>query len=245
MNTSTDDATLVAEFARAHLPLASAQLPDEYYYQSLPLCVIDAVYSIGVRYSGVKNVVRRYCNHFGLQQFRSDRRNLPEPASQEPLTGLCERFAALGIERMAKEVFANRQRTSVRNGLLKAEAVSLFAAALRTHGIEFLQDVQSNAHGAELERDVRCIPGQGSGISLAYFRMLAGSDALVKPDRMVLRFIQSALGRTLAVAEVQPLLERVAELLKSTVPSMSPRLLDYAIWNYQRVTGGLASMVLP
>ena len=40
---------------------------------------------------------------------------------------------------------------------------------------------------------MRAIPGQRSGISLTYFFMLAGSDDLVKPDRMLGRFLRGCL----------------------------------------------------
>jgi hypothetical protein len=55
------DAIEVAEHCERVLPLATASLGNEFYYQSLPLCVIDAVFSIGVRYEGVQNVIKRYC----------------------------------------------------------------------------------------------------------------------------------------------------------------------------------------
>jgi len=57
------EAMAVAAHAERVLPLATASLGDDYHYQSLPLCVIDAVFSIGVRYSGTRNVVARYCTH--------------------------------------------------------------------------------------------------------------------------------------------------------------------------------------
>ena len=38
----------------------AATLPEEFFYNSFDLCVIDAVFSIGVKYTGVKNVVARY-----------------------------------------------------------------------------------------------------------------------------------------------------------------------------------------
>jgi hypothetical protein len=47
----TNASEQVAQYAERVLPLHSASLGDEYYYQSLPLCVIDAVYSTGVRYA--------------------------------------------------------------------------------------------------------------------------------------------------------------------------------------------------
>ena len=41
--------------------LASAALSPSYYYDSLPYCIIDAVFSIGVRYTSTQNVVKSYC----------------------------------------------------------------------------------------------------------------------------------------------------------------------------------------
>ena len=43
----------LVDFCKNTLTLEDVKLGDEFYYQSLPLCVIDAVFSIGVRYSGV------------------------------------------------------------------------------------------------------------------------------------------------------------------------------------------------
>jgi hypothetical protein len=54
----------VVDHCRTVLDLPNAQLNREYGYRCLPLCVIDAVWSFGVRYEGVKNVVQRYCNYF-------------------------------------------------------------------------------------------------------------------------------------------------------------------------------------
>jgi hypothetical protein len=42
--------------------------------------------------------------------------------------------------------------------------------------------------------EVQRIPGQRSGISFAYFLMLARSDDMVKPDRMIRRFVGRAMG---------------------------------------------------
>ncbi len=65
------EVSLIAAQAQKVLPLAGAQLEDEYFYQSLPLCIIDAVYSIGVRYEGVRNTISRYCAHFKVQRTRT------------------------------------------------------------------------------------------------------------------------------------------------------------------------------
>lgn len=131
----TGDCTKVAQSAMTLLPLDGAALDREYHYNSLSLCVIDAVFSIGVRYESVRGVVGRYCDYFGLVQYRPDQSVVPPKAAQETLSGLIQHFEDLGLEHMTSEVFANRQRTSTRSGILKAEAVLKFASALTSRGI--------------------------------------------------------------------------------------------------------------
>ncbi len=135
---------------------------------------------------------------------------------------------------MAVEVFRNRQRTSPRNGILKAEGSYLFAGVLREHGIEYLQDIEKVLDSRELEKAILAIPGQTSGISLQYFFMLSGSDDLIKPDRMILAFLKSVLGSPIRATEAQQLLAESAAQLRNTYPHLTPRLLDHEIWKYQR-----------
>lgn len=146
---------------------------------------------------GVRNVVARYCGHRRLPQYLKDRSVLPSPDQQETASGFCVFFEATGLDGMTRDVFKNRQRTSSKNGVLKAEATYRFVRTLRDHGTECLQDVPAAMACPEVEA-IRSIPGQRSGISLQYFWMLAGSDDLVKPDRMVIRYLESALHRTVA-----------------------------------------------
>ena len=49
--------------------LENLRLSPGYYYDSLPLCVIDAVFSIGVRYTSTQKTVKNYCDYFGLTEF--------------------------------------------------------------------------------------------------------------------------------------------------------------------------------
>ena len=44
------------------------EVAEKYSYASLPLCVIDSVFSIGVRYEGVRNVIERYCRRVRLPE---------------------------------------------------------------------------------------------------------------------------------------------------------------------------------
>ena len=226
--------SLIATQAQKVLSLGTAQLGDEYFYQSLPLCVIDAVYSIGVRYEGVRNTIGRYCAHFNVQRTRTPRNVLPHKHEQESVSNFCERFEQYGSNAMAVEVFRNRQRTSPTNGILKSEGTYLFASVLRRHGVEYLQDIEKVLDNREFEKAILAIPGQTSGISLQYFFMLSGSDDLVKPDRMILGFLKTVLCRPVRATEAQQLLAESAAQLRNTYPHLTPRLLDHEIWKYQR-----------
>jgi hypothetical protein len=228
------DAESVAAFADRTLALAKAVLHEAYYYQSLSLCVIDSIFSINARYAAVENVVARYCKHFSLIRLRADRRQLPATAEQESVAVLCDRLSELGAERFAAEIFANRQRTSPRSGILKAEAVHRFAQVLGHHRVNYFQDIPSVADSTLFETAIRAIPGQASGISLQYFWMLAGSDDLVKPDRQIVRFVQRALGRPVAPQFAGVCLAEAAHLLQGKYPHLTPRLLDYEAWRFEK-----------
>lgn len=229
-----DPSSVIAKYADKVLPLDTASLSDEYYYQSLPLCVIDSVYSIGVRYKSVQNVISRYCSYYGLPRIREDRRLIPSIEDQESISEFCEQVRVVGVETMADEVFKNRQRTSPQSGILKADAAFQFAAALCEFGIEYLQDVPKAIGNDGLKRAIENIKGQGSGVSWKYFLMLAGSDDLIKPDRWVWRFVRSALNYSVSDNELVPLAQEAARKLNQMYPNLSPRLLDHEIWKYQR-----------
>ena len=227
------EAEAVASLAEEVLDLGSAKLCEDYYYTSLPLCVINAVFSINTRYKAVQNVVARYCQYFQLKRVRDDWSIVPPVDEQESVSALCRKYEESGVLGFADDIFQNHQRTSARGGILKAEAVRQFATALREHSIEYLQDVARAMEDSRLEAAIRAIPGQGSGISLRYLWMLAGSDDIIKPDRMILRFLRRALAREPSVREAQGLLAGAAVLLKAQFAHLTPRLLDYKVWEYE------------
>ncbi|MEO6350844.1 MAG: hypothetical protein ABIP53_09345 [Candidatus Limnocylindrales bacterium] len=209
------------------------QLGDEYRYAHLSLCVLDAVYSIGVRYESTRAVVRRYAAWAQLTRNRPAD-ELPPRHIQQPRSELVEHIAQGGVDSFAAAIVCNRQRTSTRSGILKSEATLHFAQALIQHGVEALQDVAPLAADASLDTDLRAVTGQGSGISTAYFFMLAGDKNLVKPDRMLQRFVARAVGRPVSVAEIQTLVTDACEQLRAEHRHLTPRVLDHAIWNYER-----------
>ena len=122
-----DEIEILSARCKSELQLETAELGSEYGYHYLPLCVIDAVWSIGARYGGVRNVVSRYCSYFGL--------NDDNYQGQHCVQDLYLAMQEKGFDWFAQEVFQNAQRTSVRNGILKSEAVNRFASVLHKHGM--------------------------------------------------------------------------------------------------------------
>jgi len=219
----------------AKLPgLQTAHKAKEPYYASLALCVIDSVFSIGVRYEGVKSTVNRFCQHFDLDQIGPKNGTIPKPETQTSTSEVLSLIRGKSPDYLAERIYQNRQRTSTTNGILKAEAVTLFLRILRDFGIEYFQDIPLVQNDPLFEAAIKRIPGQGSGVSLKYFFMLSGNKDLIKPDRMILRFLNDATGIKLNADQSQLVLTAVAKLLRKEGYKIRPRMLDRLIWDYQR-----------
>jgi hypothetical protein len=219
---------------RAMLAAVRALLPDPETwespggYDSVGLAVIDSVWSIGVRFKSVENVIARY---------RAERiATGADPEADRPSD--VRRFieSCGGPERFAARM-GNRQRTSTTNGILKAEAVLHEARILEDEGV----GVPADLIGAgperldHLQRRWLTVTGQASGVSWRALAMLVGLPE-VKPDRMIRRFAATALGRRTASAVG---VDEARDLVMATAARLgvSPRDLDYAIWAYQSGPG--------
>ncbi len=195
------------------------------YRSSLALCVVDSIWSIGIRYSTVKKVLNLYLHERGLEGLSASQ------ACTDGPTEFLAWYEALGQpsspERLAEAV-QNRNRTSSRGGVLKAEAVIQAMTLLQQLGIETTD--------ALLEREDELgslwksqIAGQRSGISWAYLLMLAGKPG-VKPDRMVHRFMtRMGAPRRMSPEEFVALIH--TELDDSRI---IPTDIDHQIWLTER-----------
>lgn len=113
-----------------------------------------------------------------------------------------------------------------------------FATELQRAGIEDLTDA-SEIDIARLSPAIEAIPGQGSGVSFKCFLMLAGYEKLIKPDRMVRRFVARAIGRESITPETaEKLLLSAHRMLQSQVPDLTAVALDYRIWRHEREIRG-------
>jgi hypothetical protein len=213
--------------------LCQEPLPPEYSYTSLSTMLLDAIFSIGVHYGQVKAVVARHaeCQQYDRWEFGK--------ADPYPLPNLILEGREATADQFAKKL-GNRCRTSTRSGILKAEAVILAAESLVRHGIVDLSSWRSadEAILKAAERDFRAIKGQGKGVSWKYLSMLAGDADKVKPDRMVVRYVEAALRhKGVLPHEAGELLIAAAAMLRGThgYPStLTARQLDSAVWNVAR-----------
>lgn len=205
--------------------------PFKDFYKSLPICILDAVFSIGVRYTSVVNVVNSYIGTFDLTISRTQ-----ADATEHTIRDFLANVAKYDtIEDFSKNVLHNMQRTSSRSGILKAEACREIALVCQKHGINTLRDFNDYTDKAALDKDIKSVRGQSSGIMLKYLYMLAGDENRVKPDRHIVRFIKETCAlQKLTDDDVQAIMVRAVEMLKPEYPNITVRFLDSLIWEAQR-----------
>jgi hypothetical protein len=222
-----DDIAALARYCEEHLDLAGAPSTDGCDYACLPLGIIDAVFSLGAHYASTRNTVRRFCAFVRSHW-------MCKAAAGLSVSDFLVMYETLGIQSMAEQVYQNRQRTSPRHGILKAEAALRFAETLRDFGVEDLKGAADIRGMPSFEATIRIIPGQGQGTSLLYFYMLTGSVDHVKPDRWAHRFVEHAIHRSLDSQALSDALVRASALLREEYPHLTPRALDALVWRYQQ-----------
>ncbi|MBU1977476.1 MAG: hypothetical protein KKA62_05995 [Nanoarchaeota archaeon] len=207
----------------------------EKYFSCVPLCVINAIFSINTKYEAVENAIDRFCRHFKLEIAHTIDGQIPSINKQKSVSDIYKLIKDIDVNILATDIFQNRQRTSTSNGILKSDASIRFIKILKDFGVEYYQDIHKLFNNDTFEDCIKRIPGQSSGISLKYFFMLTGSKDQIKPDRMVLSFIKDAIGLTLTPVEALDLVRHTVEdLKKKGYEKINARHLDNLIWNYQR-----------
>lgn len=214
-----------------NLDLKGAKLGDEFYYENLTFCLIDAVFSMGIRYKIVQNAIIRYKNYIADKGFNfnehkiSDFKKIVDSFS-------CEDKKYL----LVSENILTKNRTSPKNGILKTEACYRIAEILVKYHIETKEQFNSMPENImeSVNEEIKNVRGQSSGIMLEYLYMLAGNDDICKPDRHLHKFVETATGEQEDDYTIQNLMKNVTDILKKDFPNLTVRLLDYEIWKFQR-----------
>lgn len=159
---------------------------------------------------------------------------------EQPLSDFLGWANSLGAEKLAAELGNHQPTSRSRSAPLKSRAVIEYSQILVDHAIQtidsaaaLLMDDAGQRPGVESR--LRRVAGNGQhDIRLNYLWMLIGDDTLIKPDRMVLRWIAAALepARPPSVSDARIVITQVAGHLGCT-----PWELDHAIWTAQRQIG--------
>jgi len=120
---------------------------------------------------------------------------------------------------------APRRPATAPLGRSKAAAVREAAWMLRQEAINIAGHITAG-NTATAKRVLQSVPGIGYATA-SYFLMLLGAPG-IKPDRMIHRFLQDAIGRPSTNARAEQLLQATAETLGAEAHE-----LDHAIWSYQ------------
>lgn len=224
----------VIEFLQTHFSLEDVELSEEYYYTSLPLCLIDAIFSIGVTYTSTQNVVKRYCKKYELKRIRKSN-NEKETHTLSDLIRNIEEYdiSEARYERYASEVLCNTQRTSSVNGILKLQAVYECANIFVENGINTIADF-NKLYNDNIGKKYCSVKGQSSGISLSYLKMLCGSTDTIKPDRHILRFLNEFYEEEIDVENAKNKMESIVKRLNQNYKKLNMRELDYIIWDFMK-----------
>jgi hypothetical protein len=204
-------------------------LGPEYSYGSLPLALTDAIFSLALRYDAqCVPVVRAFAQWLGLP--------LERGGASMTCTEALARLETLDGDGVVEAFGGKRYRTSTQSGILKAEAVRLALRLLVQHGINDFADMRYDNPALPLvERAFARLPGQSRLTAWKYFVMLAGDEQGVKPDRHLLRFVTTALGRASITDDAcVRIIQESAQLLQEDHPWMTPLRLDYSIWVFER-----------
>lgn len=217
------DKLVAACQSRLPAPATWAAFPG--YPDSLALALVDAIWSPGIRYATTAAVVGRYAEH---------RRLVGTDPAHDTVSGLLSTYEGFGSTERFIDAVGTRHRVSTQSGAaLKGAVVRQAAESLRELGIDTADQFRAADQtpvGKQAESAWRALPGQRSGISWRYLRMLLGL-ADVKPDRMVTRFVAAALG----VSEASLAPDRVALLVQAAAAhhAVDAGALDHKIWKYQ------------
>lgn len=194
-------------------------------YKSAPICALDSVFSIGVKYGSVKNVVNNFLHWLG---------NLPmetEITTSEVLDRIGQR-----TDTELSELLNSFQRTDTHeNSILKSEAYILFLQVMQIFKVETCEDIARMVDNQQFQSTIKSIRGQSSGLTLEYLFILARIESYVKVDRHITRFAQIATDKgDLSKEQIINLVRTASKYMAyQNHPGMNARWLDHLIWTYQ------------
>ncbi len=204
----TNDAQKLLKHIKEKIDL-NKEFPET--FNSLPICILDCVFSLNARYKSASNVVKNYKDSklfkqdYNIDDFLNDK----------------NKHGAENIKKIVQnnQYVGNRPKLNVCYDL---------ANLLKTKfNINTIEDFANYEDQAFLKYSLCYIKGFGDAAA-DYLFMLTGDENRVKPDVHIHKCVEEAIGRKAkSNDECQNLFKEVASELNIT-----PRKLDYCVWSY-------------
>ena len=201
-------------------------------YPHMGFIILDAVYSLQANYrSTVEPLLQRYCKKAAPELlWPLTEGHGPEHTAQD----LIDFVSNLDVE--ARLVLLNRQLApgtsrSRKGSVLKADAAIAVAKTLVAEGISTRDDFVKRAHEPDVEKKVRDLPGIGIAC-WRYLLNLSGAET-VKPDTMILRWLNGTLGEQHSPEAAARIIEDATALLQDEGIDVTVRQIDHLIWRTQ------------
>ena len=208
-----------ADYCRMNFDLTGS---ESYDYRSLPVCLIDCVYSLRARYETVTiPIVNRYAS-----AYMDGNKNGTEDTVSQFLQHVQELG---GPQAFADKIAKNHQKLGGKASIPKELVCFKLAQYLSYLHIETLEDFQNFQSQELLEIVIRSVKGLGDA-GVNYLFMLAGDANRCKPDVHIHRCVEDACGVPLSNEDCQRLFTDAVSVLKEQYPALTVRRLDGIIW---------------
>ena len=211
-------------------------LPD---YQSLPVCLIDCIYSLRASYNSVtEKIVKRYADEYmnGDISYKDD-----------TISDLIEHINSCGgTEEFAEKILKNNQELGGSAHIPKEEALLQLAEFLKILHIETIDDFKNFTSTDKstklLEIVIQGVKGIGEA-GVNYLFMLTGDTSRCKFDVHIRQCIKDAKKAknakdakdadvNISDSECQALFRDTVDILKAEYPMLTVAGLDGIIWNH-------------
>ena len=207
------------EYCRMNLDLTES---ETYNYRSLPICIIDCVYSLRAKYYSVTvPITKRYAAAY---------MNGDTHAKGDTVSQFLQHVDEIGgPEAFASKVLKNHQQLGGKAHIPKEQVCYKLAQYLSYLQIESIEDFQQFKSQELLEIVIRAVKGLGDA-GTNYLFMLAGDANRCKTDVHIHRCIKDACGVNISNDDCQKLFVEAVSILKEDYPSLTVRKLDGIIW---------------
>ena len=207
------------DYCRKNLILTES---ESYNYHSLPVCIVDCIYSLRAKYYLVTiPIVERYATAY----MYGDRNG-----TGDTISDFIKHIDELGgPEVFADKVVKNHQKLGGKANIPKEQVCYKLAQYLSYLHIETIEDFQSFESQELLEIVIRAVKGLGDA-GTNYLFMLAGDANRCKPDVHIHHCIKDACGCNIPNEECQTLFTDAVAILKQEYPYLTVRKLDGIIW---------------